>query len=136
MKRISQAFHSFMEGRYGSDKLNLFLTVVSAILCVLSLIPYMHWLLAVALIVYAWSVFRTLSRNIYSRQRENIRYLQIKASVTQWFHLQQCKWRDRKTHKYYHCPHCKATVRVVNPHKRKKISIHCPKCHNEFIKKT
>ena len=135
MKRISQSIHSFMEGRYGSDKLNLFLSVTAAILCLLSLIPHMQWLIVCAAIIYSWSVFRFLSRDIYSRHRECSQYFRIKRSITQWFRFQLQKRKDRKTHRYYRCPLCKVTVRVIKPRKRKRVLIHCPKCHNDFIKR-
>ncbi|MBO2527292.1 MAG: hypothetical protein CW335_03815, partial [Clostridiales bacterium] len=69
-----------------------------------------------------FSLFRTFSRNIYTRQKENRRFRQL------WTRL-----RDRKN-RYYRCPKCRQTVRV--PKGRGKISIRCPKCGEKFIKKT
>ena len=41
--------------------------------------------------------------------------------------------KDRQ-HRYYACPKCRQTVRV--PRGRGKINIRCPKCGEQFVKKT
>ena len=43
-------------------------------------------------------------------------------------------WLDRKTHRYFRCPQCRATVRV--PKGKGQIRITCPHCKHQFIKKT
>ena len=47
--------------------------------------------------------------------------------------LQQ-RFALRKTYRYFSCPHCRQQVRV--PKGRGKISITCPKCGTQFIKKS
>lgn len=134
-RRFGESFRRFMYGRYGSDELNIALLIaavaVSLINSILSLflrsglvytriISPLFYLLMLGLLGY--SLFRTFSRNIYARQKEN-----------RWFRRQWQRLRDRKN-RYYSCPKCRQTVRV--PKGKGKISIHCPKCGEKFIKKT
>ncbi|MBE6985090.1 MAG: hypothetical protein E7434_05715 [Ruminococcaceae bacterium] len=133
-RRISDAFRRFMYGRYGTDQLNMALLVTAFVMSLLNSIlsaifrsfAAMSMItLVISLLVYAiliYEVFRTLSRNIYKRRRENQRFLNF------WNRI-----RDR-SHCYFRCPQCKQTVRV--PKHRGKINIRCPKCGEKFIKKT
>ncbi len=124
----------FMYGRYGSDQLNMALLIAAVVLSILNSIfsaifrgnAAMSIIsLVVSLLIYAlfgYQLFRTLSRNIYKRRRENQRFMLL------WNRL-----RDRN-HRYFRCPQCRQTVRV--PKHRGKINIRCPKCGEKFIKKT
>ena len=116
----------FMEGRYGTDKLNTAILGVGVAACLLSLfirLPLLDLLLT--LLSYAlmiWAIFRCLSRNTYKRYQENRKYLNF---------LNRCKDRE---HRYFSCPRCRQSVRV--PRHKGKISITCPKCKEKFIRKT
>jgi len=116
----------FMQGRYGTDKLNMVILGAGFAACLLSMFIRADWLnLVLTLISYAlmfWAIFRTLSRNTYKRYRENRRYLML---------LQRFKDKD---HRYFDCPRCRQNVRV--PKGKGKISITCPKCSEKFIRKT
>jgi hypothetical protein len=131
LRRLGQKFRyglqRFMEGRYGTDKLNM------AILCAACAIVLIYtffvpegpvrlalWAVSYALMV--WAICRTLSRNTYKRYEENRKFLRF---------LEQLKDRD---HRYFDCPRCRQRVRV--PRGKGKISISCPKCHEKFVKKT
>lgn len=74
------------------------------------------------------------SRNIDKRCQENSRFLLVWNPIKRWFQQQKRRWKERKTHRYYHCPKCKNTLRV--PKGIGKICITCPVCRTEFIKKT
>lgn len=134
-RRFGESFRRFMYGRYGSDELNIALLIlavaVSLTNTILSLFLRYHAVYAqiVSPILYllmlgllGFSLFRTFSRSIYARQKEN-----------RWFRRLWQRIRDRKN-RYYRCPKCKQTVRV--PKGKGKISIRCPKCGEKFIKKT
>lgn len=116
----------FMEGRYGTDKLNTAILGVGVAACLLSMfikLPLLDLLLT--LLSYAlmiWAIFRCLSRNTYKRYQENRKYLNF---------LNRCKDRE---HRYFSCPRCRQSVRV--PRHKGKISITCPKCKEKFIRKT
>jgi hypothetical protein len=124
--RLSAGLRRFMEGRYGSDKLNTAILMTALVLVlVYSFLPFglvklLLWLISYVLMI--WAIFRMLSRNTYRRYQENRRFLQIMDGI-----------RDRE-HRYYNCPTCRQRVRV--PRRKGKISITCPKCREKFIRKT
>ena len=126
MNRIKQALQRFMMGRYGTDKLNMWILSAGVILCLISVfIPnvYVNWVLTVgSYVLMVWAIFRTLSRNTYKRYRENRRFLML---------LDQIKDRE---HRYFDCPKCRQPVRV--PRGKGKIMITCPKCKEKFQRKT
>ena len=126
----------FIQGRYGYDELSRVLTISGLVLLFLSYIPYLRILYFLGFILLIWSWFRSFSKNIYSRQMERQKYLEIKNKIKQKFLFYRNVHRHRKTHKYYKCPHCKATVRISKPEKGTTIAFHCPKCEHEFIKRT
>lgn len=134
-RRLGESLRRFMAGRYGSDQLNMALLVGAVVLSLLNGIltlalsfstAYCHFISPLlSLAVYGlviWATCRMLSRNLYKRQRENKRMMQL------WTRL-----RDRNN-RYFRCPACKQTVRV--PKRRGKICIRCPKCGEKFIRKT
>ena len=126
MFRIKQALRRFMTGRYGTDKLNMWILGGGLILCLISLFVN---LLVVNLLLTAGSyalmglaIFRTFSRNTYKRYQENRKYLTFLERI-----------KDRE-HRYFDCPKCRQLVRV--PRGKGKIAITCPKCRERFVKKT
>ena len=130
---MKEKFKQFMYGRYGTDDLNKFITIVSLALLVIGLIIgiALHWV-AIALIVISY--FRMLSRNINKRTSENMKYLRFWGKIKNWFKYQKKRFTDRKTHCFFKCPNCKWKLRV--PKGKGKISVTCPKCHTSFIRKS
>ena len=123
---------AWMYGRYGYDELSKFLSIAAIILILLSaFIPLLN---PIALFLLIGSMVRTYSRNIEKRRRERDIYLQRTGKIKQFFKLRKNMIRDRKTHKYYKCPGCKAYLRV--PKGRGKIEISCPKCRNKITRTT
>ncbi len=124
--RISAGLRNFMQGRYGSDKLNTALLVVGLISCFLSMLTgtgIVSFLFTLISYVFMGMViFRMLSRNTYKRYQENRKYLRF---------LERLK---DKEHRHFDCPRCHQPVRV--PRHKGKISITCPKCREKFIRKT
>ena len=124
--KLGMGLRRFMEGRYGSDKLNIFLLRVALVLMVVDLflptglVKLVLWLLPYGLMV--WAIIRSLSRNIYKRYEENRRFLQFFDAL-----------KDRE-HRYFDCPKCRQRVRV--PRGKGKIAITCPRCREKFIRKT
>ena len=124
--KLSSAGRHFMMGRYGSDKLNMAILGIGLLLIVVTMINPIGILdLILTGLSYAmmfWAIFRMFSRNTYKRYQENRKYLLFVSRI-----------KDRE-HRYYHCPRCRQTVRV--PRNKGKIAITCPKCKEQFIKKT
>lgn len=124
--RFRRALQRFMEGRYGTDKLNTAILCVGLVLCLLAMFfrvfPVNLILTALSYGLMIWAIFRCLSRDTYKRYQENKRYLAF---------LQ--RFQDRQ-HRYYHCPRCRQPIRV--PRGKGRIAITCPKCKEKFIRKT
>lgn len=124
--RLVSGMRHFMQGRYGTDKLNTAILIVGLSACFASMLirlPLLNLLLTLlSYVCMGWAIFRMLSRNTYKRYQENRKYLRFAERL-----------KDRQ-HKYFECPRCRQTVRV--PKGKGKISITCPKCTEKFIKKT
>ena len=125
--KLRTGFRRFMEGRYGTDKLNTWILGVGVGACVIAMfLPAVSFarlvLVTISYILLIWAMIRTFSRNTYKRYQENRRYLML---------LDRIKDRD---HKYFDCPRCRQPVRV--PRGKGKISITCPKCKEKFIRKS
>ena len=126
LSRLQAGLRQFMLGRYGTDKLNMAILTAGVVLSVLVMFisnPLADGLLTFfAYVLMIWAIFRMLSRNTYKRYQENRKYLRF---------VERIKDRD---HRYFDCPRCRQIVRV--PRGKGKISITCPKCKEQFIKKT
>ena len=120
-----------MYGRYGSDTLNKVLIIIYAVVVVVFTIlslfidsvwfSFAYFVASVTLIYITF--FRMFSRNIQKRRRENEKFCGF-------FKLRRNKFRDRKTHVYKKCPHCKAVLRL--PKAKGKHTVICPRCKNRF----
>lgn len=134
LDKIINSLYRFMAGRYGTDSLNNFLLFAAIAVMLINMLtlrsPFVN-LLADALIFL--SLFRTLSRNIWKRQKENIKYMELTRPVRSRFSLIKKNASD-KEHKYFSCPHCHQTVRVPRGHG--KIEITCPRCKSTFERKS
>jgi predicted SprT family Zn-dependent metalloprotease len=133
--RISfrERVYRFMYGRNGTDALCKALFVVYLILIIVNLFvkqPYATIMSALELALGAYIIFRIMSRNIYQRQRENQWYLRQVGRVKGFFALQKNKRRDRKTHVYRKCKHCKNVLRL--PRSKGKHTVKCPCCQKRF----
>jgi hypothetical protein len=127
---MATRLRQFMYGRYGSDELTLFLMGCALLLLMLSgfRVLWFLYFLGAGLLIFA--TFRSLSRNIAARRRERDRYLRLIAKPRGFFKLQKNKFRDRKTHVYRKCEHCKAVLRL--PKKKGKHTVRCPQCNKTF----
>lgn len=123
---------SFMQGRYGNDKLNTFLLVLTAIIYVVNLFVRSSWLFLVMMLPFALYMFRSLSKNINKRLYENNRFTRIYDTIATFFKRQYLKIRDFKTHRYVKCPYCKSQLRLKKRTGNQKI--HCPRCNEDFKK--
>lgn len=133
--RFRERLARFMAGRYGVDALYRFTmwTCVALVLVSLFLRPFpVAYLIlsSVETLLFIWTLFRCFSRNIEARQRENIRFWRIRERVRGFFRLCKNRRRDRKTHVYKKCPHCRSTLRL--PKQKGRHSVRCPRCRTLF----
>ncbi len=131
-RNLGKKISMWLYGRYGMDELSRTLSLASMIFACISLFWWPFFL--PALLFMGWSLFRTYSKNIYARQKERFAYLRLERGIKDFFKLQRNKLRDRKTHRYYKCPKCRAQLRV--PKGKGKITITCPKCGEKLNKKS
>ena len=143
--RIKMRFRNWlmrvMAGRYGAmgmDKLNRALNIAALILLVLSLflgrtgVGSLIWLLALACLV--WGTFRSLSRNIRGRQRENEAFLGLTRNFLGTFRGMRDRFAQRKEYRFFRCPSCRTWLRV--PRGKGRLSITCRQCGERFTRKT
>ncbi|MCM1286115.1 MAG: hypothetical protein NC213_07145 [Acetobacter sp.] len=135
--KLGYKIQKFMTGRYGADHLfkalmimYLVLMVLAAIVGRFSRIAY-YSLYTASLILFIFSIYRVLSKNISVRAKENSDYLKFIGKIKKSFALTKDKFAQRKTHKFVKCKQCKKTLRL--PRHKGKIKVTCPHCTNEFI---
>ncbi len=128
--RLREQFYRFMQGRYGTDQFYNFLFVLYLIILVINLFvnSLLFSIIQLGLLIYMF--FRVFSKNIYKRQRENLKYLELSKKPKAFFALTKNKFRDRNTHVYKTCPACKSTLRL--PKVKGKHTAVCPRCARRF----
>lgn len=127
-------FQRFMYGRYGIDNLGKANLVLALIFMVLNMIFPNTVFNIITLLLLVIAYVRMFSRNIQKRYAENQWFTQKFAFVGAWFSKSKRYSEIRKTSRIFTCPNCKQKVKV--PKGRGRISIHCPKCGTDFIKKS
>lgn len=134
MNRFREKYMRFMQGRNGFDQLTQFLNMVVLIIFVISL--FVKWAplyyLGLGLLVYMY--FRVFSRNIPKRYAENQKFCNFRYDLAIKKNKMKKEWEQRKIYRFYRCPMCKQKVRV--PRGRGKICITCPKCREEFVRRS
>lgn len=131
MKFISK-IQKFMQGRYGSDELSNFLLKVYILLFIIDLFINSNIITILELIIVLIMFYRFLSKNIYTRQKENKKYLKIKSNFLKPFNNIKRNFKERDYHVYKKCPKCKSTLKLPLPSKRGLQHVKCPKCKNKI----
>ena len=134
MNGFKDKFARFMYGRYGMDQLSRNLSLICLVLLVITMFSRSNVLYAIALAGIIYTYFRVFSRNTSKRSEENEKYLSFHYKVLGKINRIKYIIKDNKTHKIFKCPSCSQKIRV--PRGKGRISIKCPKCRIEFIKKT
>ena len=152
--RLQESYNRFMYGRYGNDTLNRFLSffyfllvVIGFILRILvfatsSIVLYKirYILYILSLVVFGITIFRSLSKNIARRARENEVFMRWWGNWQPYVNKQAKKAEPKvrmmvrrmqdPEHVYKKCPDCKAVLRL--PKKRGKHKTRCPACGKVF----
>jgi surface polysaccharide O-acyltransferase-like enzyme len=119
-----------MYGRYGTDQLNIALLVIYLLLLLINLytrniiLPMFMW------VILVFSLFRSLSRNIYARQRENLFFLKIWRPVKSSLALNLRRLVEIRTNRFRRCTNCKIVLRL--PRRTGKHTVRCPRCQHRF----
>ena len=120
----------FFYGRNGFDSLAKGAWWTALVLMLVNMFLGFITLWILELLLYSYSIFRVMSRNIYKRQRENMLWLKFVGKIRGAFSLIKSKHRDRKTHVYKKCPSCKSTLRL--PRRPGTHTARCPRCSHRF----
>ena len=137
LDRLRYRLAVFMQGRYGSDNLNRFLLGVWFLFIILNIIFRIPYGIVVELVFLAVIYFRMFSKNIPARYKENQVYLKLKYRVTGFFGRIGKNVKALLPNSQYHiykCPGCKQKIRI--PRGKGNIIVRCPKCGQEFRKKS
>ncbi len=133
MKKSGSGGNRFGNDIYGVDELERFILSASFIMVLISVFIRSYVLSVIIAVVLVYGIFRIFSRNYEARQMENAKYLEFCDRVKSVFHG-GAKAAEDKEHVYFRCPNCHQLVRV--PKGKGRISIHCPKCHTDFERRT
>ncbi|MDO4182315.1 MAG: hypothetical protein Q4E12_01730 [Coriobacteriia bacterium] len=128
--KVSQA----MQGCNGSDQLCMTCIIACIVLIVINFFvgSFIITLLTFALLIYA--TFRQFSKNIYKRQAENARFMELTEKPRRFFQLTYKRIKNRKTTAYFTCEDCGAVYSL--PKGKGKLKASCPKCHKQTIRNT
>ena len=131
MKWINK-LQKFMIGRYGPDELYNFLLKLYIILFIIDLFFNSLALTIIELLIVIIMFYRFLSKNIYTRQKENNQYLKLKNKILKPFNNIKRNFKDKDYNVYKKCYKCKTTLKLPLPPKRVIQHVKCPKCKNRI----
>lgn len=127
-----------MMGRRGLDPLSLALMALSLIISFFTRFSDLFLIRLIPAVLLGWVLYRVLSKNIASRERENNFFLGFFGPL---FNRGRSaaqgtvnKIKQGKDYRFYRCPGCSQQLRV--PRGRGKLEIVCPRCKATFTKKT
>ena len=124
----------FMVGRNGVDDLARFESWFVLVVLILSIFTRSGLLVLIAIALIVHMYFRVFSRNVSKRYEENQKFLNFRYDWTVKWNRKKKHFEQRKMYKFYKCPMCRQEVRVPRGHG--KICITCPKCREEFIRRS
>ena len=131
---MKRRFMDFMSGRYGADQLSRFMLGVCVVCIVLNLFTHIRGFYLLSLVLIGICYFRMLSRNFAKRSAENEKYLNIVWKIKRKFQQTKNRVVQSKDFHIYKCPSCGQKIRILRG--KGKICITCPKCRQEFEKKS
>lgn len=124
----------FMYGRSGLDALSMFLFQIYIVLLIVNIFVNSKIISFISLLLAVLALFRILSRDIYRRSNENVKFLKLKKKVLKPFNNIKRNFKD-KDHVYKKCHYCKTTLKLPLPNKRGLKKVKCTKCkkRNRFL---
>ena len=134
LNNLKMKWMRFMQGRNGVDQFSQFLNIVVLILFAIALFVENVIIDSLPLVVMGYMYFRIFSRNIAKRSVENQKFCNMRYDFSIKKNKWKKQWEQRKIYRFFTCPMCHQKVRV--PKGRGKICITCPKCRQEFIRRS
>ncbi len=131
--KIKAGFRRFMIGRHGVDQLSIALLYLAVIASLINSFFLASSILSlVSFAVYAYALFRMLSKNNAARYKENAWYLKRFGDVPQKVKQAWVRFKNRKTYLYFDCPECHAKLRV--PRGKGEVTVTCGRCGHKARK--
>ncbi len=127
-------FRKFMVGRYGADEFSFAFVILFILLNIVSLLWRSIILTVIYILLFAYFVFRMLSKNIAARQKENYYFLKAWTPVRHFFQRIGIKISNFRKYKYFTCEKCGKKMRV--PRGKGTIMVTCPQCGDRAKRKT
>ncbi len=134
MNGFRERFARFMIGRYGMDRFGQFLNAAALVFIAAGFFTRSRLLDTAGLVLLILCYFRMFSRNIGKRFEENQKFERIRFRFSETIRKLRFRFQQSREFHIYQCPSCRQKIRI--PRGKGKISIHCPKCGNDFIKKS
>jgi len=119
----------FMSGRYGADGLTYGLLIAASVLAFINIFVRSIILQAIVYALVFFSIFRTFSRNIEARRKENRWFMDKVFALKRYKEIRDQRKADQ-LHIYKKCPKCRAVLRL--PRRIGKHTTVCPKCNHQF----
>lgn len=123
----------FMQGRYGTDKLNQFIFYMEWVFLILSLFTKNRIFTVLFYLDIVLYLYRSLSKNYVKRSIENQKFVHVQALFVHHIQAFSKSIKD-KEYKYFVCPKCVQMIRI--PKKRGKVKVTCPSCRQSFDAKS
>jgi len=123
LNRIRYSLAGMMRGRYGSDKLNMAILLVSVVFSLVYMFTRIMIFNVISVALLVLDILRMFSKNIPKRYEENRKFEQLLNRL-----------KTLKTHHIYKCSSCGQKIRVPRLG-GKRVEIRCPKCGQTFVKK-
>ena len=134
LNNLKLKFMRFMQGRNGVDQFAQFLNILLIIFLIISIITKAAIFDWIPMVILIYMYFRIFSKNIPKRSMENQKFCNLRYDLAIKVNNYKKQWEQRKIYKFFRCPMCKQKVRV--PKGRGKICITCPKCRQEFVRRS
>ena len=122
-----------MAGRRGMDQLNVAIYILSFILYLVSVFTGLMLISLVSTGSWIYAIFRSMSRNLPAREKENQWFLSKYTPVRRKVSQARVRFKNRKIYKYYRCPNCRAWLKLPRHIGEKQVT--CSACHHTFTKK-
>ena len=133
MEKIRNALYRFFSGRRGSDQLGLALILGALLISIVASIAGLGILNLISTAMWVYALFRMLSKNIPAREKENQWFLSKYNPALASARQARTRFKNRKVYLYYHCPQCKAWLKL--PRNIGEKTVTCGKCGATFKKK-
>ena len=124
--KLLKYYNKFMKNRYGIDELNKFFIKLYLIIMFISIFINFKIFRYIKLIIFVIFIFRSLSKNIFDRSKENRIYLDIKSNRF------KIKRNNKNNYIYKKCKKCKKKLRLPIPSSIGIKTVKCPNCKNKM----